>query len=77
MLAAYPRRAPRKARMRDPAPLLSLPRRYTVLSPVRLLIKPHGDMTFEICIAAWRNKRRTAVKLAPAYLVASHQRTAS
>jgi hypothetical protein len=48
----------------------------TVLSPVRLLIKRHGDMTFENLLRSLRCKRWRAAKPAPVYLVAGHHRTA-
>jgi hypothetical protein len=47
----------------------------TVLSPVRLLIKRQGDMTFEALLRRLRCKRCRGVNPAPVYLVAGHHRT--
>jgi hypothetical protein len=48
----------------------------SVLYPVRLLIKRHGDMTVENLLRRLRCKRCYEVKAAPVYLVAGHHRTA-
>jgi hypothetical protein len=65
----------RLARVRDRTALLALPRRYCPLSPVRLLIKRQGDMTFEHLLRRLRCKRCQAANPAPVYLVAGHHRT--